>query len=327
MKNNLNKICTFFLFFALVPCMFASGKKDKELKVAVKKGGDAVPFAYLCENKPKLGKDIQFTLSVCNDYEEVLAQVMDEDGQLGLLPLEAAAKTFTLAGGKVVMLGVCENGNVYLLSKNAGLSALTQLKGKTLAAVHEGSVSDSVIRYLLKKAGLSVGEGQDSVKLDYSIPASGMTAALHSGDALYALMPEPYATVAEIKGQGIVRNIDFQKEYAAVEDGAAFPAYVLVANAAYVELNGEYVRAFADAYKKAVSWTNGKAFRAAVLAQKYELGMMAPVVANSIPHASYTWLYAAEARNVVEAVLKICLDANPDSIGGRLPDETFYYVF
>ena len=327
MKNNLNKICTLFLFFALVPCMFASGKKDKELKVAVKRGENAVPFAYLCENKPKLGKDIRFALSVCDDYSDVLAQMLGEGVPLGILPLEAAVKVFNRDAASLVALGVCENGNTFLLSKNAGLTALTQLKGKTVASCQEGSASDYVARYLLKKAGLSIGEGAEMIKIDYSLPLAGMTAALNAGDVHYAFMPEPYATVAEIKGRKIVRNIEFQKEYAAVESGEPFPAFLLVANAAYMEENKDCVKIFLDAYKKAVAWTVGKAPRAAVLAQKYELGMMAPVVANSIPHASYTWLFASEARKSIEAVLTICLDANPDSIGGKLPDETFYYVF
>lgn len=327
MKNNLNKICTLLLFFALVPCMFASGKKDKELKVAFKKGVNAVPFAYLCENKPKLGKDIQLALSACDEYEQVLTEVLGENGQLGILPVEAAAKAFNRSKGALIALGVSGTGNIYLLSKNAGLSGLSQLKGKTLFAFQEGSANDYVMLYLLKKAGLSVGKGEDSVSLDYSIPPAKMTAALNEGHADYAVMPEPYASVAEIKGQGIVRNIDFQKEYAGAETGDTFPVFLLVANAEYVKENQDYVKAFADAYKKAVAWTNAKAARAGVLVQKHELGMMAPVVTKSIPYASYTWIPAAEARKAVEKVLKICLDANPESAGGKLPEESFYYVF
>ncbi|MBQ7160063.1 MAG: ABC transporter substrate-binding protein [Treponema sp.] len=307
--------------------MFASGKKDKEFKVVAKSGAAVAPFAYLCENNPKLGKNIQFYFSVCNEYEEVLSALIQGDAPIGVLPVEAAAKVFAQVSTSIVALGVCGNGDLYVASKNSALTSLSHLKGKTVAGVSQGTAADYAVRYLLKKAGVPVGENDDSVHLDYSVAPADMTAALQKGTVQYAIMQEPYMTVAEIKGNDISRSIDFQKEYASFEDGASFPVFLLVANANFMVENKDLVQAFVNAYKKATDWTNAKPAQAAALVQKHNLGMIAPVVVRSIPYASYVWVDAKSAASDIERVLKICLDANADSIGGKLPDETFYYVF
>lgn len=327
MKTNLNKLFIFFLFFSLVPCLFAAGKKDKEFRVAAKKGMAAAPFAYLCENNPKLGKDIQFTFSAYNDYDQVLSDLLQGTAMVGVLPVEVAAKVYLQDSGSIVALGVCGNGSLYVVSKNRAISSLSQLKGRTVAAFNPDTSVEYMFRHLLKKNDIAVDGTENGVKIDFSIAPANITSALISGSVEYALMTEPYVSVAEIKDSEIARNIDLQQEYAAFADGEPFPAFLLVANKKYLQENRDTVKAFVSAYKIATDWTVGKPLRAGVLLQKHDFGMIAPVASHAVPYASLTWTDAKPARHDIEAVLNVYMPFTSDNPEKKLPDELFYYVF
>ena len=166
MKKNLNKICALFLFFALVPCMFASGKKDKELRAVAKKGMQSVPFAYLCENKPKLGKGVQFTFAAYAEYEQVLSDIVQGKAALGVLPVAVATKVFEKDKDSIVALGVCGNGNLYVLSKDASVSSLSHLKGRSVTSCMKDTDVDYVLRYLLKKNDIPLNQAEDGIAID-----------------------------------------------------------------------------------------------------------------------------------------------------------------
>lgn len=341
------------LVFCATAAAFASGKKDAAdaasktapaapeaasptttapaktegatLRIGVLNGPTGIPVAYLCENAPELpGATASF--EVFAEASAELPKLIKGEIDIGVLPANAAAKVFTANNGALVALGIAGNGNLFLLTHKSGFSSLESLKGSSVTCAGSGATPEYMFRYVLTKHGLTVGEGADAVALDFSVPNADIAALLIAHKIDYALLPEPFASVAEMKGEGISRVCNLQDEYASLSGNATYPITLLVANAKFAAANKELINAYIEAYKASVAWTKENPNKAGVLVQKHTLGLMAPIAAHAIPNGGYTWVDAQDARPQIEALLSIFLDSQPASVGGALPGDSFYYT-
>ena len=308
----------------LAATLCAEEKNGDVLRVATLNGPTSVPVAYLYEHAPALpGTAARFEVLATATQE--LPKLIKGEVHIGVLPANAAAKVYVANKGALVALGVCGTGNLFLLTTDAAFRSLADLRGKTVACAGQGATPEYVFRYVLGAAGVNAGDGADAVRLDFSLANADIAAALAAGKVRYALVPEPFATVAQLKGSGIIRALDVQEAYSAATGGATYPMTLLVANAAYTAAHPDVVDAFIAAYKTAVEWTNAHPREAGELAQKHTLGLTAAVVERSIPNAAYTWQDARAARADIERLLRVYLRTVPQAVGGALPDDGFYY--
>ena len=165
---------------------------------------------------------------------------------------------------------------------------------------------------------------ENAVTLDFSIPNANIAAALISDKIEYALVPEPFATVAETKSNDVKRVLDIQQLFAH-QNGGSYPMTLLVANAKFAKSNKSTVEKFIQAYKQAFEWTLKNPSHAGALAEKNNLGLNAKIVEKAIPNAAFTWKSAADGRTEIEQLLSIFLENAPESVGGKLPSDEFYF--
>ena len=85
------------------------------------------------------------------------------------------------------------------------------------------------------------------------------------------------------------------------------------------------VRAFLKEAEKAVLWTEQNPKDAAALVEKHTLGLKAVIAENAIPNCAFSYVPSKEARPLIEELLKVFLNYAPESVGGRLPDNPFYF--
>lgn len=322
---------TVFAIFLALNCIFAitaAGKSEQpKLKIGVLNGPSGIPCAYLMQNKSSLekksGRTIEFDFFSSAQLE--LPALLKGETQIGFLPPNAAAKVYNSSNGALIVLGVCGNGNLYLISKDSGYKSFSDLKGKTVACAGQGATPEYMFKYLLSKSGVETGDKEYQVNLDFSIPNASIAAAVLSGKAEYALVPEPFASVACMKDPSVKRIADLSKEFAAIENGASFPMTVLVANKKFVSENRKVLNAFLKEYKVALKWTLENPDAAGKLVEQNNFGLKAEVAANSIPNGAYVWKDAGDSKADIERLLNIFLDFAPESIGAKLPDQGFYY--
>ncbi len=342
-------IISIFFVLMVLPLAFAGGKKDKAAEVpaqetaevqeaapaeeavkealvvhsAVLNGPTGIPSAYFFENKPDLG-GADLEIEVLNGANLELPKLLKGEVQIGVLPVNVAAKAFN-SSRAVTALAVIGYGNVYLITTDSNYKSLADLKGKTVAVAGQGATPDYIFQYILGKNNLNIGEDADSVKLDYSTPNAELAAAVISGKFLYAVVPEPFATVATSKTASVKRALNLSDEYGKFNNGKNYPLSILVANTKFASENKEIVNAYIDAYAQAVEWTNKNPNKAGVLVQKNTLGLMAPIAAKAIPNCAFVCQEIAGERQSIEDFLNIYLSFAAQAIGGKLPSDEFYY--
>ncbi|MDR1784891.1 MAG: ABC transporter substrate-binding protein [Spirochaetaceae bacterium] len=322
------------LLWALVVCgllvlpLWAKGGKapppeaddDLVLRVAALNGPSAIPMAYLFEHPPVLdGMKTAFEVEAGPDI--LLPKMLKGEIDVGVLPINLAAKTYGASKGAVVLGAIMGNGMVSLVTKDRRVTSLGSLRGKRVHVAGQGATPDYVFRYLLKEAGLAEGE----VTLDYSIPPAEIPQALLSGRIGYAVLPEPFSTAVISRDPAFCRAIDFQKEFALAQGDpqAVYPMTALVVISRRVKKYPKTVRLFLDALKDAIAWTNAHPEEAGELAEKHT--PQGAAAARAIPSSAFVYTGAVDAMPSVEALLGIFLDSDVDSVGGALPDRGFYF--
>ena len=63
---------------------------------------------------------------------------------------------------------------------------------------------------------------------------------------------------------------------------------------------------------------------AAELSEKYDI-MKAAVAQQAIPECNIVFVEGDEMQQIASGFLQVLYDANPQSVGGNLPNEDFYY--
>ncbi len=272
--------------------------------IAVLNGPSAIPCAYLMEEKP------EYNYLSCASAQIALPKLIKGEADIGFLPPNLAAKVYTDNKGALLCLGICGNGNLFLITKNQDFTDLSQLEGKTIACAGQGATPEYVMNYILNKKGIK------DVTLDFSTPNAQIAAMVLSGKFEYALAPEPFASDAEEKGSA-VKLVSISKEFSAVTGGSDFPMTLLVVNKKYAENHKKEISKFINQYEKAVKRTVKTPWEAAELSEKHELGLKAVVAQKAIPNCAFTWIPAKKSKAEIEILLKL--------FNQPLPDAGFYY--
>ena len=101
----------------------------------------------------------------------------------------------------------------------------------------------------------------------------------------------------------------------------------MVVTKSFAEKNSKLLKSFLSAYEASYKKTLKNPKEAGELCEKFELGLAAGIVTASIPKANYVYIASSsgKAQPKVEELLNIFLSFEPTSIGGKLPDEGFYF--
>lgn len=290
-----------------------------QIRVGLLNGPSCIPSAYMMENIYAIdGNEIEY--NKYPDAMSVVPKLLKNEVDVTFLPPNVAAKLYNSSGKAVICVAITGDGNLSVITKNNSIFTLKDLKGKKVYVAGQGATPEYMMKYLLEKQSLS-----ESVELDFSIPTAQLAGQLISGKIEYALVPEPFATVAMAKDKAVIRAVELEKEFAAVEGtNKIYPMTVMVVRRKFFEENSELVSKYIAAYKESVEWTILAPGMAGKYCEKYDLGLAANIVTASIPHANYVFLSSAEGKNEIENILKMFFTYDESSIGGKMPDEDFY---
>jgi NitT/TauT family transport system substrate-binding protein len=319
MKKTIFFISLIFFTFSLVA-------QASQIRVGLLNGPTCVPAAYLMENA-KTVEGNQLTFEKFADPQALLPKMIKKEIDIGFMPVNVAAKVYNAGNKSIICCVVVGLGNLSLITTDENIHRFSDLKGKTVYVAGQGATPEYMFRYLLEKNGIAV-DSPDGVSMGFSIPTAQIAAQLISGKIDYAVVPEPFATVAQTKSDKVFVAVDFQTEYEYYEGkGKVYPLTVMVVTKKFADSNSKLLKSFLTAYEKSYKNTIKNPKQAGALSEKFELGLAAGIVTASIPKANYVFVASSsgKAQPKIEELLNIFLAFEPASIGGKLPDEGFYF--
>lgn len=307
----------------LISLLITSAAIAEPIRVGLLNGPTCIPAAYLIEN------NTDATYEKFADPQVLLPKMIKKEIDVGFMPVNVAAKVYNSGNKSLMLCAVTGLGNLSLITTDPSIKRFSDLKKKTVFVAGQGATPEYMLRYILEENKLTYGSDGKScdVVLDYSIPTAQIAAQMISGKIKYAVVPEPFATIAQQKSKDVRAALDLQKEYLELSGSKEiYPLSVIVVRADFAKENPELLEAYLSEFEKSVKWTIKNPAEAGKLAEKAELGLAAGVVTKAIPVSNYTYIPSEKAVKQIEAMLQIFLNCDKTSIGEKLPDKDFYYV-
>ena len=153
-------------------------------------------------------------------------------------------------------------------------------------------------------------------------------AAMLQDDSVVAMLPQPFATVAQTKAQDIRIALDLTHEWDALQAGAETPSTMItgvaVARAAFVEEQPEAVAQFMADYAESVKYVQENVEDAARLIGEFDIFEAGPAQ-KALPYCNIVFIAGDDMKTRLGGYLAELFAQDPAAVGGALPGEDFYY--
>lgn len=265
-----------------------------------------------------------------NDYN---AEVVTENGQIqtaltsgevdiAAIATNVAANLAAQSDGSIQMLAVNTLGVLYILDKNVGITSLADLSGKTIYATGKGANPEYILNYLLTQNGV---DPTTDVTIEW-LTAEEVSAKMISSDSAVCMLPVPAATALMAKDSAVKQAISLSDAWDELGNGSLAMGCV-VARTEFIEENPQAVADFLTEYEASINYMKDEANldTASELVAQYKITPSAAIAAAAIPQCNLTFASGQEMKDLVEGYFSVLFQANPASIGGRMPYDSFYY--
>ena len=321
----MKKIISLLLSAAvLLVCFVACGgekvpTEKTNVAVAALKGPTGMGMVKLMENQ-SVYNNYDFTLATAPT--EISGLIANGSVQIAACPLNLAAALYKKTNGAIKIIAVNTLGTLYILENGETVNSLADLKGKTIVASGQGATPEYVLNYLLKKNKL---DKEKDVKIEWKSEHSEVATLIASGKADIALLPEPNVTAVMTQNADVRIAVDMTKEWEKTSDGQLAMG-CLIATKDYVENNTDSLKAFLDEYKRSVNLVNTNSDEICQLIADKEIVASAAVAKKAIPNCNIVCITGDEMKNIASVNFKMLFKADPQSVGGELPDESIYFT-
>jgi len=300
----------------------AEPREQADVSLAVLKGPTGFSLIKLVDEGIPGNDMLTLEGEVLPSPNEAVARMASGELDIAVLPTNLAAVLHN-KGLPYTFAAVTGMGMNYMVSRTPdAFSSWDDIRGKELHVAAQGATPDYMTQFVLDHYGIVPGE---DVELNYSVSnASQLAQMVIAEKADHAVLPEPFVTMAELKGKGVERVFDLQQDWSEIQNSdETYPMTVLVISNALIESSRWAVDEILAAAEDSIEWVNAHPGDAAKLIEKH--GVLAAAMAEpAVPGCNLRYIAAADAKELVQDYLAVLRDFNPSSVGGELPDDSFY---
>ncbi|MGN0571213.1 MAG: ABC transporter substrate-binding protein [Candidatus Fimenecus sp.] len=324
----MKKVISLVLAVLMVLSLAACGANENTttdtkavVRLATLKGPTGIGTAKLWADDDAGLTTNEYTVTLCTDPTEVLNGMAGDNYDIAAVPLNMASVLYNKLNGGVQILAINTLGTLYLLSTQE-LADISALEGKTIVTAGQGATPEYVLNYLLEKNGLT-----DKVTVEFKsehAEVATLAAAAGTDDQTIYMLPEPNVTSALMQNQELKNVLDVSAAFESAS-GVSLAMGCIVAKKEFVEQNKAAIDAFLAEYKASVEYTETNLDDTAALCETYGIIPKAAVAKQAIPRCSITFVAGADMQKIATENLNVLLAANPQSVGGKLPADDFWY--
>ena len=241
---------------------------------------------------------------------------------IAAVPANLAAVLYQKTEQKVSVLAANTLGVLYIVENGDTVKSAEDLKGKTIYASGKGATPEYALNSVLEANGI---DPEKDVTIEFKSEHAEVVAALAQDQTAVGLLPEPFVTTALMKNENLKVALDLNElwESSAADDSRLVTGVVVVRNE-FAEENKEALDAFMDAYQESVDFVNTDTEAAAEIIGAHDI-IPKEVAVKAIPECSIVFIEGDEMETMLSGYLATLEEQNSEIIGGKLPDEAFYY--
>lgn len=296
----------------LCSCAQEKGEPEDKLSIGAMRGPTAMGMVKLMRD----GAD-KYDFSLQTEAAAFVTALTKGEIDIAAVPANLAAVIYNNTDGKVRLLAVNTLNVLYIVGRDESIKSLSDLEGKKLYATGEAAVPEYVLRYILESNGL----GAD---IQWCSDTTEVLSYISSdGDAL-AMLPQPFVSAAQLQTEGLKILIDLGEEWKKLQPDSDIITGVIVARSELISEQPDRVEEFLREYEASVGFVTANTQAAAELIGEYEI-VKAPIAEKALPYCGITYMSGEEMKQKVSNFLSVLYGSDPKAVGGKMPDDGFYY--
>lgn len=321
--KNAKRFFSVLLALCLLTAGIALADSLPEVRVASMKGPTSMGMVKLMIDNEAGTTGQTYAFTVEGSPDAIVPQLAQGKLDIALVPCNLASILYNNTG-KVQVAAVNTLGVLEILEVGDSIQSLADLQGKTIVSTGKGTTPEYGLRHVLSCAGL---DPDKDVTIEFKAEATEVLAAVKSGAATIAMLPQPFATAALSQVEGLRSALRLTDEWAKVSPEGALVTGVVVVAKDFAETNPEAVALFLNEYAASTAYVNENPADETIGTWIESLDIAkAAIAAKAIPQCNITCITGTQMQEAVSGYLAALASQNPQSVGGSLPDEGFYYI-
>lgn len=309
-------------FFTLSSCNNSGQEDSKGIEVLTLKGPSAMSMLFMMNELTEI-HNFPLEYKILDEPLHVRAAMLKEEPEFALLPTNMAANLYN-KGIPYQLAAIPVWGTLFVFGKDKQVVKWEDLKGKRVHLMAKGMTPDILFRFLSVRNGL---DPDKDMTLDYSFPShSDLANATIAGLADIAVLSEPLLSMVKKKNKDVRAIFNLDEEWKKVfGEASSMPQTSLVVRSDFARENPDLVKLFISKYEGYCSRIDKNIEDASQLSVDFQILPEASIAEEAIPGCNMdvkpSWL----VEDIVNEFLEVFYIFNPESIGGQMPDENFFF--
>lgn len=278
----------------------------------------------------KLMQDAEAGLTA-NDYTFAMEGTADAisplliQGELdaAMIPCNLAAVLIGRTEGALEIAAINTLGVLYVLENGDTIQSVEDLRGKTIFSTGQGTTPEYALDYVLSKNGI---DPDADVTVEFRSEATEVASAMLNDAAAIAVLPQPYVTSVLMQNENVRVALSLTDEWDKVGDGSAMITGVCVVRREFADEHPEAVAAFLEEYAASTEYVNANPAEAAEWIAELGIVGNAQIAEAAIPACNIVCITGEEMIAKASGYIDALYEQNPESVGGQVANETYFYV-
>ncbi len=293
-----------------------------DYNIASLKGPTSIGLVKLFSDSDNGNTINKYNYSIYGTADEISAGIVNGSIDVAAVPCNLASVLYNKTEGAIQVAAINTLGVLYIVEKNETINSVADLKGKTIYMTGQGTTPEYTLRYLLSSNGI---DPDTDVTIQFCSEAAEVVSTIKTMDSAVAMLPQPYVTVAQTSDAALTVALDVTEEWEKTGSDSTVVTGVVIARKAFIEEHPDQFEEFLKEYQASTEYANSNVEDTAALVESFDI-FKAAIAQKAIPECNVTFITGSDMKSKVAAYLQVLSDANPKAVGGKLPDDNFYYT-
>lgn len=321
MKKIISIITTAVIALSfLTACSITPQDDNTKIRIGSLSGPTTIGIVNLMDDVANGTVDADYEFTVATQPDEIAAALNAGDLDIALIPANLASILYNRTEGGIQVLNINTYGVLYCITADTSVTSVSDLSGKTVITTGQGATPEYAMNYLLEQYGVT------DCTLDFRTEGAEVVAALGEDPSLIAVLPQPAATAAMVQNPDIRIAFSLDDAWSEVTNGSRLVTGVTVVRTDFIEQHPNAVASFLVYHHNSAAAVTDDPDKTAQLVVDQGIVGALPVAQRAIPLCNIASTTGEQMKTDLQVYLQTLYDADPQSVGGALPGDDFYYA-
>ncbi len=300
-----------------------SAESSRDLSNAVRvgslKGPTTMGLVQMMSSCEK-GNTIQnYAFTMATQADEIAAKIVKGELDIALVPANLAAILYQKTNRGVVVIDVNTLGVLYGVTSREDIESFEDLDGETVLMTGQGTTPEYAMRYLMDKYDVEC-------ELEFHSEATEIAVLLKEDPEKIAVLPQPFVTTAIKSNPELVSVFSLSKLWDEVSEDSRMVTGVTIVRSEFWLSHPAAVNDFLLDHAESVSRAKRLNESTSKLIVQYGILGNEEVASKAIPECNLVCITGQEMKDILSGYLETLYGFSPESVGGELPSDSFYFI-